>query len=518
MLFKHKISKSIVLIILLKFSFFLIFLSSWLKNFFGDYVGYQEILFYLSTGISFIKTAPEKIIYSFLTNVLFKSLVSTLITLIFLFFLKKYKTKIINKIKKIDLFSQNTKSILTIIFFFSTILYFSVNFNFHKLIFAKINKELFFVKNFKNPKNLEYKKPDKFKNLVLIFFESAEKDLPNFSLKVENDQGYIEEYIDDEYIYDPIKKFNGYEIENFVQAESLGWSMAGMAAAQCGIPIYNLDRSFKKKNILSENKKTICIGDILNNFGYEQYFFTGGGKNFQQMDKFFLNHGYDDVYGKSYYINQGLKKKYFQSWSGSMHDDILFNQVIKRLKKIKKKNNPFNITIITSDTHVPFEFMSPNCHNNTGSFNKRFKDHFYFKLRESFKCASKFISEFIDELKKEDLFENTLIVIAGDHIIPISKQTIQYLNIRNTNNDPLENRRIFFTVINSKNYPSRNLMSHYDIGPTILNDLKLLDLDQDKFGLGLSLYSKYKPDRYFKEYNKIMSTENLGNIFNEIYE
>ena len=144
------------------------------------------------------------------------------------------------------------------------------------MLLNKINKEIFYIKNYKNPKDLEYKKPNTFKNLILIFFESAEKDLPNFSIKVENDQGSIEEYIDNEYIYEPIKEFNNYEIENFVQAESLGWSMAGMAAAQCGIPIYNLNRSFKEKNILSNNKKSTCIGDILKDFGYKQFFFTSG--------------------------------------------------------------------------------------------------------------------------------------------------------------------------------------------------------------------------------------------------
>lgn len=51
----------------------------------------------------------------------------------------------------------------------------------------------------------------------------------------------------------------------------------------------------------------------------------------------------------------------------------------------------------------------------------------------------------------------------------------------------------FFKVINSTNTPTRNLMSHYDITLTILNDLQILDSNQYKFGLGLSLYSNYKP-------------------------
>ena len=56
-------------------------------------------------------------------------------------------------------------------------------------------------------------------------------------------------------------------------------------------------------------------------------------------------------------------------------------------------------------------------------------------------------------------------------------------------------------------------MSHYDIGPTILHDLNILDLNQDKFGLGVSLYSKMEPQDYFKEYIEIIKSNNLAQIF-----
>ena len=56
-------------------------------------------------------------------------------------------------------------------------------------------------------------------------------------------------------------------------------------------------------------------------------------------------------------------------------------------------------------------------------------------------------------------------------------------------------------------------MSHYDIGPTILHaDLNILDLNQDKFGLGVSLYSKMEPQDYFKN-TEIIKSNNLAQIF-----
>ena len=81
---KNKIISNIIIFILLFISLALILSYSWIKDFFGDYVDYNEIIFNITAGFDSVGGAPPRIFKSFLFNVIFKSLVfSGLIILIF---------------------------------------------------------------------------------------------------------------------------------------------------------------------------------------------------------------------------------------------------------------------------------------------------------------------------------------------------------------------------------------------------------------------------------------------------
>lgn len=507
---KKKVLLNLILILLLKLSFLIFFFTSWIVNFFGDYVGYQEIIFYFNAGYNSFKIIPNDIIYSFLKNVVLKSVIFTLI-FFFIFKLSIQKNFLINLIDKIVQFKNAIKiSIIGILFIFS-INYFIHKFNFYELIFNYSENKINIVKNFKDPHHIKFNNPKKLKNLILIFYESAEKNYPDFSLTTALN-GSFTEYLDQEDVHMSLRNIKGYEIENFVQAQSLEWSMAGMSAAQCGIPFYDSSRSINKETSLSY--QPLCIGDILKKYGYEQFFFTGVEKNFQNQDQFYLSHSFDQVFGRSDFVLKKIKDNFFNSWGKGLHDDILFEQALNKIKELNDSEKKFNIVIKTSDTHFPYRYSSPNCKNEK-KFDNNFDEHFYLNLRESFKCSSQFIAKFIKKLKKEDFFQDTLIVVSGDHLISVNDKTSKYLNVDNYNKDPLINRRIFFKVINSTNTPTRNLMSHYDIAPTILNDLQILNSNQYKFGLGLSLYSNYKPQLYFDEYIQLIRSQNLSLIFSK---
>lgn len=507
MFLDKKKSIIIIKILIIFLSSLVFFFTNWIVSFFGDYVGYQEIIFYITSGFDSFKGAPSHILFSFFINVFLKTLVITLI--IFFLFNCKINFFLISLLKKIIQNKNIIQISITCIFFLISINYFFYKFNFYELISNNFNNKIDLKINFKDPHQIKYKNPKKLKNLILIFFESAENNYPEFSLRKDID-GNLVEFLDNEDIHKSLRNLDGNEVNNFVQAKSLEWSMAGMSAAQCGVPLYNNNRSVAKNE--SQKYKILCISDILKRYGYKQFFFTGVKKSFQKQDDFYLHHGFDKIFGKSDFISKEIDDNYFNSWGKGLNDDILLNQAFNKIKGLNYEKKPFNIVIKTSDTHSPYKYSSPNCKNNN-KFNKNFNDHFYLNLRKSFKCTSEFITEFINRLKKEDFFSNTLIVISGDHLIPTTEQSKKYLDIVDNNKDPLADRRIFFKVINSNKSPNRNLMSHYDIAPTILNDLNFLDLNEHKFGIGLSLYSDYSPQQYYDEYIKLIRSSNLSLIF-----
>ena len=507
---KNKIILNIITLILLFVSLALILSYFWIKNFFGDYVDYNEIIFNLTAGINAVEGAPPMIFESFLLNVILKSLFFLGLIVFIFSFIKIYRLKISEFFKEFNLskiFKIKNQLVLVGFFFIFSISYFLIKFQFYELANVADKYKVFFEKNYVSANDLNYNKPKKLKNLLVIFYESANKDFP-FNLSAYKD-GSVVENQDKEDVHSELRKISGYEIDDFVQAQSLGWTIAGMVASQCSVPLFTNKRYIEDINFLP--KELICIGDILKKYGYQQSFFTSGEKEFHFYDKFYLNHGFSNIFGKTDYLLKGIENKYFGSWDQGLNDDILLKQVYEKILEERKKNKPFNITLLTLDTHIPYIYMSTNC-ENANKYNKIYKENYYLKLRESFKCTGKFIANFLKKLERDGILEDTLVVITGDHLAPIDEFSEPYLGSTD-DKDPFKNKRIFFKVINSEFEPKRNLMSHYDIAPTILHDLNILDLNQDKFGFGVSLYSKMEPEDYLKKYIEVIKSNNLSQIF-----
>lgn len=509
----RKIFLKILIFLTLFLSFIFLFSNIWIKNNFGNYVSYDEIIFNVKLFLNFTKEVnslilPPRIFYSFLYEVVFKSFLSSGIIILLYFLILKYWFSIYGYIKSIKVYKKKINIILVCFFFLFSFLHFLLDFKFFELIYNN-DKNLLFKDKYVDAKKLNFLKPKKLKNLIFIFYESADKNFPNIIL-TRDKEGSVVEYEDREDVHKSLRNIEGFEIDNFIQAKSLGWSMAGMVAAQCSVPFFG-DTRIENVKDFSINKLT-CISDILKDYGYEQFFFTSGEKKFHHMDQFYLSHGFQKIYDKTDYLLNGIDRKNFGSFDQGLHDDILLDQAFDKIKELSDKQTPFNVVLSTTDTHDPYNYMSPSC-KDSRKYIKNFEDHYYLRLRDSFKCTGKFISKFIKRLKKEGIFQNTLIVISGDHLAPSTKNLEPYL--KKSEENPEKNRRIFFKIINSTNEPRRDLMSHFDIGPTILNDLNILSLNQDKFGLGLSLYSPMKQIDYYNEYIDILSSNNLNRIFNK---
>lgn len=126
---------------------------------------------------------------------------------------------------------------------------------------------------------------------------------------------------------------------------------------------------------------------------------------------------------------QAYKKQGFQSFYHKEHpmikdddviglgisDESIFNQMVEIYKK---KQQPFYNFIISLTNHRPFELPNeyryldlPGHMKNTATGN----------YLQSVKYFDKAIGKFIEELKEEGFWENTIFVLYGDHYGPIPK-------------------------------------------------------------------------------------------------
>jgi phosphoglycerol transferase len=314
-----------------------------------------------------------------------------------------------------------------------------------------------------DPKNIIQPKAPK--NLLLIYVESLEQGL-------RNPQVYGENLVKD------IDDLPGFIIPNFSSGPGTNWTMAGMVASQCGIPLRPTYHNTLLAMGTAVLPSAICLGDILHKLHYTQYYLVGPDLKFGGMDIFYRAHGYDFAYGRDELKLLGGNLKLDNGWGDGPHDDTLLNQAQVFFETAMKTQQPIAFTILTTDNHAPNGIPSPRC-NLQQSQNQ---------LAGTYKCNAKFIANFIKSLAAKGLLKNTVVVIMGDHPFQVNRETKLPF---------AEPRNVYFKILEPENrLPTRPSMTHYDVAPTILDALNITINPNAQYGLGHSLFSNIDSAQY----------------------
>ncbi|NLC66811.1 MAG: LTA synthase family protein, partial [Clostridium sp.] len=149
---------------------------------------------------------------------------------------------------------------------------------------------------------------------------------------------------------------------------------------------------------------------------------------------------------------------------------------------ISKKETPFNFTMLTVDTHHIDGYVCDLC-----------EDEHELQYANVISCASRQLDEFINWIKMQAFYENTSIVIVGDHPT-MDKEFVKDVDdtyLRTTYNvfiNPAGN-------LNDVRLKNRDFYS-FDFFPTTLSSLNV-NIKGDRLGLGTNLFSD-EPTLYEK--------------------
>lgn len=351
------------------------------------------------------------------------------------------------------------------------------------LVFAIFNYDVYgFLKNaiqktdlydmyYVNPKEVNITFPDKKRNIVHIYLESMESTYTSQSSGgAYNQGGYTEEL--ETLAKDNINFSNTKNIGGSMTVDGTQWTIAAMVAQDTGIPLV-LPLNVKKVN----NKSPFLpggytLGEILEKEGYAQEFLSGSDADFAATSNFFSQHGNYNIVDYKEMVAQGrIPKSYFEGWG--FEDEKLFAFAKEDILKLAEGDNPFNMTMVTIDPHTPDGYLSNSCPNK---FSKQYEN--------VLACQSSQVYEFVEWLQQQDFYQNTTIVITGDHNSMASKF------FENIDSDYV--RTPYNVIINAAIKPKKEkerLFTTMDWYPTILAAMGA-KIEGDKLGLGTNLFSK----------------------------
>lgn len=319
------------------------------------------------------------------------------------------------------------------------------------------------------PDSVELSLKGEKKNLLYILAESMETTYISKELGGEQDINYIPsltELAEDEtnVSFSHLDTLGGAAVTT-----GASWTMGAIFAQSSGIPFaFPVDTNFSQ-TFSYFAKDVVTLGDILAGEGYHQSFLCGSTGSFGGRSSYYSAHGGYEIKDHDYAIKMGYIPEDYMVWWG-YEDEKLFDIAKKELLEISAEEQPFNFTMLTVDTHHVNGYICQRCGSDY--------DH---QLKNVLKCADEQITEFINWCTKQDFFEDTVIVLVGDHFRMDS-------SLIPDNAD----RRIYNCFINAQKQPEGDVKNRsfttLDFFPTILSAMGY-EIEGDRLALGTDLFS-----------------------------
>jgi len=470
---KNKKAKNIIWYILIGvflLAFFsCLFLVCWALNNFN--VSFQAILYTLSNPL---RGADSNIINDAIFYCGIRLFVVLLIYIILVLIREKLKKDSTDN-KKINIKKIIYRIVCLVMGVFS-LLSFTMSLIFADMRFGVVNylkainsQTKIYEEYYVNPSNVEFVLSESGKkNLIHIYMESMETTYTSKQNGGSQNKCYIPNLVN--LAKNNISFSNNDNIGGFVNTNGTTWTMGALLALTSGIPYafpIEGNSMYKMKYFA---KKLVNLGDILQNYDYNQYFLCGSDAEFGGRKSYFQQHGNYEILDLDYARKNGyVEEDYHNGWWG--YEDFYLYEIAKtELLKISKEDKPFNMAMLTVDTHFSEGYICDLCNNK------------YPTITENvISCADAQIYNFIEWLKQQDFYEDTIIVISGDHA-RMDTHLVKNAKVR-----PIYNCFINCGEFNNLNTKNR-VFTPMDMFPTILSAIGF-SWEGDRLALGTNLFS-----------------------------
>lgn len=328
----------------------------------------------------------------------------------------------------------------------------------------------FIEEHYVDPDTAQLTFPEEKRNLIYIFLESMENTFTDPTSCDTVEVNYIPE----------LTKLAQENI-SFSHCEGMGgaqslegttWTAAAMVAQTSGVtikvPLTGDDYGEEEYYMPG----ITALGDILEQQGYRQVLLLGSKGAFANRDAYFADHGNYEMVDLIAMRQEGrLEPDYYEWWG--YEDEKLFAYAKEELTQLGQSGEPFNFTMLTADTHFPDGYVCRLCENT-----------YEAQYGNVMKCSDTQLKEFIDWLQAQPFYENTTVILSGDHLTmdPEFLAEIDDAYVRTNYN----------CILNAPVTPAKMKNRQFgtiDMFPTTLAAIGV-QIEGDRLGLGTNLFSE----------------------------
>jgi len=167
-------------------------------------------------------------------------------------------------------------------------------------------------------------------------------------------------------VYAPLNALaaEGMNFTRVGQIAGTGWSLAGLVATNCAVPIVPRGALYRTnfEEIDEFMPAMTCLGDILAARNYRSAFVVGGDLGYGGIDTFFRTHQIDDITGLRELEAVYSPQEIAQSLIGWVQDDqMVFDFATRKLADLQSQPQPYALLVETIGPHVDNGLLSRDC-------------------------------------------------------------------------------------------------------------------------------------------------------------
>lgn len=286
-------------------------------------------------------------------------------------------------------------------------------------------------------------------NIIVISLESLQEFAINLEVNGEEVTPFLNQFIQECYYFD-----------NFYQQTSQGKTSDAEFITENSLYAADRGSAFYAK---SQNQYE-SLASIFKGQGYYTAVFHANEKEFWNRETMYEALGFDHFFDESaFLVNEE------NSFGWGLTDEAFFEQTLDYLKGLPQ---PFYARLLTLTNHYPFEIPEQYQYISPGETNNEIVNHYITTVR----YLDEALKSFITNLKESGLYDNTIIVMYGDHY-GLSESYYEDLAIllqeeEITLNRHLDLQRVPF-IIHLPNQEEGEVVStvsgQIDMKPTLLN-------------------------------------------------
>ena len=353
--------------------------------------------------------------------------------------------------------------------------------------------------NYADPATTAITFPEKKRNLITLYIESAESTNQDIQSGGRMDKNYMPELT--QLARDNVSFSQNELIAGAAVAPACGWTVAGMVAQTAGLPLKFFTYQNETDNMGADLRNFLpgatTLGDILQGEGYRNVFLCGSDFDFGGRRQLYIQHGAYEIHDYYTAEHEGLiPEGYYYGWG--FEDKRLYEMAENLLTELAAGDQPFHLGLLTVDTHDP-GYLCDLCPQTDENIYGR-----------TVQCSSKQAAAFVAWCQAQPWYADTVIVITGDHA-SMTKTFYEDHVADYQKHEGDTNRLVYNVFLGAVAEPVRmknRKFTTMDFFPTILGAMGV-SIEGERLGLGTNLFSDRQTlseelgyDVFFEELNK----------------